>query len=61
MATMVKEFKYTGAVQSYTAPETGTYSLQVYGAQGGGDTRYKGSAGGLGGYSEGTVSLKEKS
>lgn len=59
MATMVKEFKYTGAVQSYTAPETGTYSLQVYGAQGGGDTRYKGSAGGLGGYSEGTVSLRK--
>lgn len=44
-------FNYTGAVQSFTAPRTGTYTLEVWGAQGGGST------GGKGGYSKGSVSL----
>ncbi len=41
---------YTGSVQNYTIPETGTYKLQVWGAEGG-------NAGGKGGYSEGNIYL----
>ena len=28
-------FNYTGALQSYTVPETGYYAITAYGAQGG--------------------------
>jgi len=42
-------FDYTGAVQTFTAPITGTYKLEVWGAQGGDDTY-----GGRGGYSVGS-------
>lgn len=53
-----KEFNYTGGTQAFTVPVTGTYKLQVWGAQGG--TGYGNGysvAGGLGGYSYGNVSL----
>ena len=47
------EFNYTGGIQTFTAPCSGTYKLEVYGAQGGNQL----STGGLGGYSYGNVSL----
>ena len=52
--TTAKNFAYTGNVQSITIPTTGTYKLEVWGAQGG--AGYSGT-GGLGGYSYGTISL----
>ena len=48
-----QDFSYTGNVQSYTVPFTGTYKLEVWGAQGG----YYG--GGYGGYSYGNIKLNQ--
>ena len=45
-------YTYKGAVETFTAPETGTYKLEVWGAEGGYNTPYT-SHGGLGGYSYG--------
>lgn len=39
-------FYYTGSIQTFTAPYTGTYKLECWGAQGGGNSTYKGGAGG---------------
>ena len=50
----VANFAYTGSVQTYTVPLTGTYKLEVWGAQGGQGTQ---TTSGKGGYSCGTVSL----
>jgi hypothetical protein len=50
----VANFDYTGDVQSYTVPLTGTYKLEVWGAQGGGN-------GGYGGYSYGNIKLNQGS
>ena len=44
-------FDYLGRYQTFTAPATGTYTLEVWGAQGGG------SSGGYGGYAKGNVYL----
>ncbi|MFD1674867.1 glycine-rich protein [Alicyclobacillus fodiniaquatilis] len=57
-AQQTQNFSYTGTVQTYTAPYTGTYRLEVWGAQGG-LQNYSNSpgVGGNGGYSEGTVDL----
>lgn len=49
----VKNFAYTGNVQSVTLP-SGKYTLEVWGAQGG---SANGANGGYGGYSVGTLSL----
>lgn len=49
----VNDFSYTGGVQSFTAPNTGMYRLEVWGAQGGGE------AAGTGGYSSGYVTLQK--
>ena len=46
-----KDFAYTGGIQKFTAPATGTYKLEVWGAQGGSVN------GGKGGYSKGEVLL----
>ena len=47
------DFDYTGGEQTFTAPITGTYKLETWGAQGGTvDTSYYG---GYGGYSTGTI------
>lgn len=46
------DYDYTGSIQTFTAPVSGTYQLEVWGAQGG-------SSGGVGGYSIGTVYLTE--
>ena len=55
---IVYSFDYTGSEQTFTAPVSGIYRLEVWGAQGGnGPTSY---IGGFGGYSSGEVSLKEK-
>ncbi len=51
----VANFAYTGSVQTYTVPLTGTYKLEVWGAQG------SNTAAGKGGYSYGTVSLTNNS
>ncbi|MCR5223573.1 MAG: InlB B-repeat-containing protein [Bacilli bacterium] len=52
---MKTDYDYTGGVQSLNIPATGTYKLEVWGAQGGDATSsYKG---GYGGYSTGTISL----
>ena len=48
-------FEFTNNVQTYTVTCTGTYKLEVWGAEGGSyDTTYYG---GKGGYSEGTIRL----
>ena len=44
-----------GSVQTFTAPVTGNYNLQVWGASGGNSS--SGYLGGNGGYSKGTISL----
>jgi hypothetical protein len=49
-------FNYNGGVQTFTAPSTGTYTLEVWGAKGGGGSNCYGS-GGNGGYSKGDVTL----
>lgn len=47
-------FVYTGKVQEYVIPETGTYKLEVWGARGGNDGL---STGGFGGYASGSIHL----
>ena len=49
-------FNYTGAVQTFTAPVSGTYTLEVWGAKGGGGVNCYG-VGGKGGYSKGNIIL----
>ena len=44
-------FAYSGGVQTFTAPYTGEYLLEVWGAQG------EGPYGGMGGYSKGTITV----
>jgi hypothetical protein len=56
----VANFDYTGNVQSYTVPLTGTYKIECWGASGGNDDG--GGAigyGGRGGYTEGYIKLNE--
>ena len=48
------DYSYEGKVQEFTAPYTGEYKLETWGAQGG-----NANNGGYGGYSVGTVSLNE--
>lgn len=64
----VKDFGYTGNVQTFVAPVAGYYKIEGWGAQGGtaskfqnaGSSDYKEDAeGGKGGYSYGTVYLTE--
>lgn len=52
----VKNFGYTGGIQTFTVPNTGYYQLEVWGAQGGTAKSYRG---GYGGYSTGVVYLKK--
>lgn len=53
ITNQVSEFAYTGEAQTYTAPASGTYKLEVWGAQGG--YRSNSTYGGKGGYSIGTI------
>ncbi|MDR0591421.1 MAG: IPT/TIG domain-containing protein, partial [Candidatus Nomurabacteria bacterium] len=54
-ALTTQDFSYTSAAQTFTAPQTGIYQLEVWGASG--DDAAFGNSGGTGGYSVGTVSL----
>ena len=49
-------YTYTGDVRTFTAPASGTYQLEVWGAQGG---TYNGNGGGKGGYSKGEIALEK--
>lgn len=51
-----QSFSYKNSVQTFTAPQTGTYTLQVWGAQGGAAAGNTG-AGGKGGYATGKLNL----
>lgn len=50
-------FEYTGTIQEFVVPATGTYKLEVYGAKGGDFSGMRTTAGGNGGYATGTVTL----
>ncbi len=55
-------FDYTGGEQTFTAPATGTYKLEVWGAQGGGVNDSSNSTsvnGGFGSYSIGNVEINK--
>lgn len=55
--TGTRQYGYTGARQTFTAPVTGRYSIEVWGAQGG--TSRRGGSGGRGGYTKGDVYLRQ--
>lgn len=50
------DYDYTGNVQTFNVPATGEYKIELWGAQGG-TTRSYNTAGGLGGYTSGVISL----
>ena len=50
----VFDFDYTGGEQTFTAPFSGTYRLETWGAQGG---SYENVTGGYGGFSAGNITL----
>lgn len=50
-------YDYTGGEQTFTAPATGTYNLEVWGAQG--ESYASNFYGGYGGYSSGNISLQQ--
>ena len=52
------DFDYTGGEQTFTALSTGTYKLEVWGAQGGKSNE---GVGGYGGYSQGYIQLEKNS
>ncbi len=52
----VFNFDYTGSEQTFTAPVSGTYKLETWGAQGG---DYYNAFSGLGGYSVGNIELNK--
>ena len=51
-------FDYTGSEQTFTAPMSGTYKLETWGAQGG-YAQTSEALGGYGGYSKGVVTLNK--
>ena len=53
------EFNYTGEKQIFIVPTTGTYKLEVWGAQGG-YAQTSEALGGYGGYSTGLIKLNKK-
>ncbi|WP_081784381.1 fimbrillin family protein [Segatella paludivivens] len=57
--TIVFNYDYTGAVQTFTAPYTGTYKVECWGAQGGTipNQNFAYPNGGLGGYTSGNINL----
>ena len=50
-------FNYTGSVQSYTAPVTGTYAINMAGGSGGASGPYQTHSGGTGGRVQCSLSL----
>ncbi|MDE5586969.1 MAG: hypothetical protein K2I72_01200, partial [Bacilli bacterium] len=59
-ADVLEDYSYTGSYQTFVAPFTGNYTLEVWGARGGGKhfSSYLGP-GGPGGYSKGNIRLEE--
>lgn len=55
----VETYNYTGGMQTFTAPESGYYYFEAWGASGGGNNPGYESAKGLGGYSSGTKYLNK--
>lgn len=58
-AVATVDFLFTGAQQTWTVPETGSYTIEAWGAQGG-NAGYNGTIstyGGKGGYASGSISL----
>lgn len=58
-STCTLSFEFTGDYYAWTAPSSGNYQLEVWGAQGG-NAGYNGTIftrGGKGGYAKGTISL----
>lgn len=54
------EFDYTGSIQTFTAPKTGYYQIETWGAQGGNATDGTNTArGGYGAYAVGEVLLQQ--
>ena len=56
--TIVSNYDYTAASQTFTAPYTGTYKIECWGAQGGTDSSDSITAG-KGGYAQGLVKLNK--
>lgn len=56
-ATCTVTFSYTGDYYQWSAPKEGTYTLEVWGAQGGGVGANYWGVGGKGGYSKGNLTL----
>ncbi len=54
--SFMREYNYTGDVQLFTAPISGTYKLEAWGAQGGGPSSSS-VTGGKGAYVTGSISL----
>ena len=52
----VFDFDYTGSAQTFTAPVSGTYKVELWGAQGGDSANL---LGGKGGYVSGNIELEE--
>ena len=53
----VFDYDYTGAEQTFTAPVSGTYKVELWGAQGGNNGN--GLIGGLGGYVSGNINVSQ--
>ena len=51
---LARVYTYTGRVESFTAPVSGQYKMECWGAQGGGNTSYPG---GKGSYTRGTLGI----
>ena len=53
---VVATYDYTGTSQTFNVPYNGIYKIELWGAQGGGDTTY---TGGFGAYTSGLITLHE--
>ena len=53
------DFDYTGGKQTFTAPYSGVYQLEIWGAQGGSYENGTSGIGGYGGYSSGKIILSK--
>ncbi|MDD6224594.1 MAG: glycine-rich protein [bacterium] len=52
--SLVTDYGYTGGMQTYTVPATGTYKIELWGASGGNKGQ---NPGGMGSYTKGFISL----
>lgn len=56
VSSAVGIYQYTGTIQTFTAPTTGTYQIELWGASSGSKDEF---LGGLGGYTKGNIELTE--